>query len=249
MVSEIIDKLKKIGFDQKEIDVYLTCLQEESGVFVVDIVDRTKLKRSTIDVVLNRLVDQGVIGFYFDGKRKRYTAEDPKTLVNSFETTVKDLKILLPDLYSQIKVENKTKIRFYSGEESIFRMFEDIFLTIRTGSKKKELLTVANIEGMDKAVNGLQKKMQTQRLKYKIGLRIFAPDDRLVRALQKDNTKSREIKIFDGNKFPFNASLNIYEDSISLFRLEKNPSGVIIEDADLAESLRSIFNMLWSNFK
>lgn len=251
MLEVVRDKLKKLGFDNKGMEVYIACLQEEGGLFVVDIVDRVGLKRSTVDVVLNRLVDQGVMGFYLDGKRKRYTAEDPRSLVDSFENTVSELKQVLPQMYSEIGAKGRTRVRFYNGEESVLKMFEDMFLTVRTSNnKKKEILAVADLERMNKAVKNFQERIQKTRVEYGISLRVLSPRDQLSIDIQKhDKENLRQTKIFDGKKFPFKAAFNVYEGSVSLFRLEGKPSGVIIEDNDLADSIRALFELLWENFK
>jgi sugar-specific transcriptional regulator TrmB len=249
MLEELYAKLALMGLSKKEASIYVACLQSETGKFTVDLVADTKYKRSTIDVIVKSLISQGLLSYHLDGQRKRYSATDPNALIESFESVTKELKQLLPLVYAPTK-KNGPKIRFYEGAESVLRMFDDIFLTIKMGKRKeREMLAIAAIEDMNKAVGGIQEKMQVRRLSNHISLRIISPKDTLSEALHKsdlsDKKTLREMKFFDGKKFPFHVSFNVYEDSVSIFKLTGSPSGVILEDSSLAESLRSLFELLW----
>lgn len=49
----------------------------------------------------------------------------------------------------------------------------------------------------------------------------------------------------------FQAEITMYgKNKVSIAKLsEENPNGVIIEDKDLADSLRSLFYLIWNNLK
>ena len=164
MFDEVIKTLNKMGLSDKEIKVYLSCLQKKEGLFTSEITENTEIKRSTVDVVVNQLIERGYISYYLDGRRKKYVAEDPKSLIYTFENSLDELKKILPLLYTTNNdKEGLPKMRFYQGEESVLRMFDDIFLTMKVSGNEKLLLAIASIDDMDKAVGGLQKKVQQKR--------------------------------------------------------------------------------------
>lgn len=250
MLKEIQEKLKKLGLGEKEIEIYMACLKSGEGLFVVDLVKETKIKRSTIDVVIQRLLNQGILTQHQDGRRNKFVAEDPKKLIESFERNIKELKDYLPLIYSQINKKGSTKVRFYHGTKSVLGMLNEIFLTIRVSdSKEKEMLSISNIDQMNIATDYKQISAQESRIKSRVFLRIISTDGELARKIkEEDGPKTlRKTKIFDDKKYPFNATLNIYENNISIFQIKGEPVGIIIEDTDLATSMKSIFELLWKS--
>jgi sugar-specific transcriptional regulator TrmB len=255
MFDEIVETLTKLGLSEKEIKVYLHCLSKKEGAFTAEITTETGIKRSTVDIVVDKLLDRGFLSYFIDGKRKKYTAEDPKALLYTFENSLGELKKILPFLYTAgAKERNVPKIRFYQGEESVLRMFDDIFLTLRVnGKKEKELLAIASIDDMNNAIGGIQAKVQAKRIQERVSLKIITPQaplaDKLYAESLEDTNTLRSVKFFNPEKYPFRVALNIYDENVSIFNLKENPNGVIIEDADLADSLRSLFFLVWDNLK
>jgi hypothetical protein len=65
-------------------------------------------------------------------------------------------------------------------------------------------------------------------------------------SLYGDNPKRlRESKYISFDKLPFKSDITIFDDKIALTSNRSMPIGVIIEDSEIAESLKSIFDYLW----
>jgi len=157
-VSEIFEQF---GLDEKEIKVYLACLQSSDGLFVSEISEVTTIKRSTVDVVLKRLIKQGFINFFVTGRRNRYQAEKPEKLMFGFENTLRDFKNMIPFLTPGTSGNKQQKIRFYYGKESLFQMLNDVIITLKLSKlEHKEVLTVAAMEQMNHALGGRLTQLQ-----------------------------------------------------------------------------------------
>jgi hypothetical protein len=63
---------------------------------------------------------------------------------------------------------------------------------------------------------------------------------------ESDHEMLRESRFIDPVKFPFSVDINIYGlvTAISSLRGDK-PFGVFIESAEIADSMRSVFNLVW----
>jgi sugar-specific transcriptional regulator TrmB len=251
-----MDKIKKqlesLGFSDKEITIYLTCLNNKDGLFVAEITKQTSIKRSTVNIVLERLIKKGLISYHEFGRRKKYTAENPKHIMDSFREIIDAVENKLPAISSKIEKASSAKIRLYKGNDSVIKMFNDIFLTIRmSDNTNKEMLSISAIDQMNVAVNNSQSKVEKKRLKERINLRILTTKGPLAEKIKgNDSSKTlRETRFFNDKKKQFNISFNIYADSVSIFDLKDEPVGVIIEDDNLAKSMRILFEIIWENSK
>ena len=51
--------------------------------------------------------------------------------------------------------------------------------------------------------------------------------------------------MFDGKKYPLSIELNLAGDKVMLLSFRKPIGGITIESKPIAQSLRSVFNLLW----
>ena len=79
-------------------------------------------------------------------------------------------------------------------------------------------------------------------------MRWIAPDEEFSRKfLDNADQALRRMKFFDHKKFPINIEIDIFGDKLAIYNLSKNnPDGTIIENLSMANSMRSIFNLLWT---
>jgi sugar-specific transcriptional regulator TrmB len=250
MIESIVDVLNKIGLKENEVRVYLTCLENKQGLFIYEITSLTKLKRSSVNLILDRLIQKGFLTHHFDGSRKKFSAESPESLVFQLEESTKDLRGLIPLLRFVSGNNKKTKIRFFEGKEGVEKIYADTLLTIRVQKTKSELLAISSGEDVFQASPTHQKQFIDKRIKEQIPIRWIAPESKISRELDKTSSKEfRKMKFFDSKKYQFHIEIDVYADSIAIISLSKEPSGVIIEDKILSESFRSLFNLLWNSLK
>ena len=55
----------------------------------------------------------------------------------------------------------------------------------------------------------------------------------------------RERRFLPKEKFPFAGSVTIYGNKVALINQKTTVSGVIIENKEIAETLRTMFNLAW----
>ena len=251
MLGDVGKILNRIGLKDTEIKVYLMCLENKQGLFVAEIAKKTAIKRSTVNLILERLCEKGFITYHIDGNRKLFSAESPESLLFHLEDSVNDLRGLIPLLHIASGGDKKTKIRFFEGKEGVEKIYADTLLTMKINrDPKKEILAISSGEDVYNLIPEHQKQFIDKRIKGRIPIRWIAPEDKISRELDKTSGEEfRKMKFFDSKKYKFNIEIDVYADKIALLSFSKERNGVIIENKSLAESFRSLFNLLWDSLK
>lgn len=249
MPGEINKTLAQLGLKDPEIKTYLALLANKHGLFVSELAKLTGIKRSTVNLILDRLYASGFVTFHLDGARKLFNAEAPEALLFRFENSLSDLRSIIPLLRATSGNDKQTKIRFFEGKEGVEKIYADTLLTLKmTKGARKELLAISSGEDVFELTPIHQKTFINKRIKEKIPLRWIAPEDAIARKLDETSrAEFRKMKFFDGKKYQFHIEVDVYADKIALISLSRERSGVIIENKSLAESFRSLFNLLWDS--
>lgn len=252
MIHDFKQVLAKVGLKDNEIDVYLACLKSEAGLAIQTIANQTKIKRSTVNLILERLLERGFLSFYLEGKRRIFQAEPPEQLLFNLQETTQDFKGIIPFLSQQKEQTIASKVRFYEGEEEIKRVYADIILSLKYKPEmEREVLEIASGEDIFRIMPDHDKVFIAKRIKERIRLRWLAPKNDKVasRLLKTAREELREIKFFDESLYPYHIDTILYGNRLMFTTTHKNPAGIIIENKDIAQSFRSVFNMLWDSLR
>ena len=245
MVEDIQNTLSIFGLKPKEISIYLVCLRSKHGMFVSGISKLTKIKRSTVNLILERLIKKGFISFCVEGNRKCFAAESPDAILHNLQDSVNDFHDIIPILKAEQIESSKTRFKVFDEKNMIEKIFNDIILTMRRRPGEK-ILAISSGEDIFSVMPNHHKKFIDKRIKERIPIKWIAPEsEKLKKIFKEDKQSLREMKFFDSKKYPFNVEIDIYGNKIAFFILEGRPMGAIIENESLAKSSASIFNLLW----
>lgn len=137
---EIIELLKQFGLSSKEIKVYLTSL-ELGPASISNIAKKAALKRPTVHLIVEGLLDKKFLYKVLKGKRTFYHAEHPAKVVNDLKDKLAKVEELVPALESRYKHPlPKPQIRFYEGKSGLKKVYEEI---VRSSAK---VLTCVSME-------------------------------------------------------------------------------------------------------
>ena len=250
MLEDARQVLNRLGLKDAEISVYAALLENKQGLFVSEITKAAKIKRSTVNLILDRLTKKGFITYHLDGARKLFSAEQPESILFRFEDSLNDLRGLIPLLRITSGSDKKTKVRFFEGREGVEKIFTDILLAMKVSrDPNKEIVAVSSGKDIFKILPDHQKQFMDKRAKERVPLRWIAPESEISRGFDTGQKDARTMKFFDGKKYQFNIEIDVYGDKIALINLDKEPNGVIIENRPLATSFKSLFNLLWDSIR
>ena len=243
--------LEDIGLSDKEVSVYLALLAVLNAS-VLDLAKKTKIKRPTVYVVLDSLLKKGLVSETTIGKKTYYYAEPPERLETfiekqklALEESHKTLKDIIPQIKSISRdTGERPVVKYFEGKEGIISAIED-FLSdtdVKDGTTHllypKDLLEEVFTEAD-------RKKYREMRIGKNIKSKVLYTSEKSERP--SDDTGER-IKI-DGSKYPITCDISIYKDRVRINILGKKLSGIFIRSQDLADTLRSLFNLAFDKLK
>ena len=246
--------LQKLGLSEKEAKVYLAIL-ELGRATAGKIIQKSRLPRPTVYLILNSLAEKGIIESSQKGKIMQFVAKPPYQLeifLSKQENMIKEqreeLKKILPELNAiyNLAIE-KPRVRFFEGKEGIVLMEEELI----NNSIGQEILAFSPLDEVYKLFPEYQKNYIDQRIKLKIPLRVIYT--RKAGPLKGVTSKAayRVARFVPKNKFPFTSGIVAYgKDQLALtsYKIDK-PFGVIIENQEIYKSFRAFFELAWVGAK
>ena len=119
----INNQLIKLGFSEKEADVYLACLQLGEAL-ITDIADAAKIKRPTTYNIIEALIKKGAIQKNETSTRTYYLAQPPNQLLKTFERTKNEFEKSIPELNAIYNLQKGApQIKYYEGVRAIKEVY------------------------------------------------------------------------------------------------------------------------------
>ncbi len=243
--------LEDAGLSDKEVKIYLQLIQMENAS-VVDLANKTKIKRPTVYTILDSLAKKGLVSEIDENKKAKYVAEPPERLklfIERKEVFLSELKNrFVNDIIPQIKsfqkeTGEKPTVKFFSGKEGILSTNEDVYDGNPDGSP---IYIIYSKDLLDEVFKS------TETDKYKNTRTSAGIKAKTLYNWSKGEKKSDElaerIKV-DEKKYPFFADISIYKDKVRISVLGKELSGIYIKSKDFAETFKSLFNLAFDNLK
>jgi sugar-specific transcriptional regulator TrmB len=230
--------LEKIGLTEKEAQVYLT-LTEIGEAAPSIIAKKAKIKRPTTYVILEQLVEKGLVGHLKKHDQKVYSPIEPGFLLDYERKKLEELEEVIPDLKALKTLYKKAPhISLFEGDEGIVQILDDsltakdeIYCWSNTGLASSTALHQYHPFFLKKKI---QKKIRSKCL--------FTYDQNGLNFKKNSKIELREVYLVPSEKFPFENEINIYNDKISIISL-KDKIGVIIQNQNIADTQRAIFNL------
>ena len=246
------DELKKIGLSEKESAVYQAALG--LGPSTVQIIARhAKVARGTTYVVLEALMDQGLISKYNEGKTTLFVASPPRQLVRLLDRREEelrqyrtDLNRLLPELHAYMKGSNgKPNVRYYGGPEGLRAMRYEMARASRPGDTWYNFTPADYLHDVFGDGDFLFDKTRLARAIYSKTIFTTSSAERKNDILAIPYRKRIQRKFIPPEEFRGKSGITIYRDRVAIGNLTGTIGGVIIESRATADTMRDFFEALW----
>ena len=255
----MIESLIKIGFSENEARVYHSLLELGSAT-AQQVAQHASVNRPTTYVQLERLMKLGLASSFEKASERKngasktyFRAEDPeylKSVLEKEERKAKErggaLQELLPKLEQLfVSSSDRPRVRFFEGIEGLKTAQEEF---LKTGARGVDLiLSVLSLDDMLKIFPNLTKEVSPRRVKGKIRSRLIYTSAQGPVLKSSDQEMLRESRFVPKDRFPFSCEFVIFGDNVGIFALGKNPFGILIESKEIADSARSMFNLMWKS--
>lgn len=241
-IVDIKKALKSYGLDEREIKVYLSVLALGDAT-VTEIAQFTKLKRTSVYLICDRLVALGVMGDFKAKYGTHYSVSSAKTLVSRLESIKTEVESVMPELMAIEKRElYSPNIKFFKGKQGFLTVLDDSL-----ESYSHEVLYFGSAKDLNDVIgeNYVTKKYIPERLKRKIKFKQIVLPDEFSRSLVKTDEKElRRTKLMPPD-YSFAANMIIYQNKIAYFSSKRELIAVLVESCDIAEMERTKFELLW----
>ncbi len=251
----INDILKKLGFGDKEIEVYLAILKN-GKIAPADLAKTTGINRTTIYSVTKELIQKGVIAQDLGGSVTYFVATPPGDLNQIAKREEKQLEEKKGLIDSAIKelatLAGQTK---YSIPKIVFVAEEDLDNYLY----KQTPIWIESILANDKTWWGFQDSNLVRYyekwidwtwesgLSKEVNLKLLSNES--AEELKDKQFPRRKIKFWKEAK-EFDSTLWIAGDYLIMVVTNQSPHYLVeIHDATLAHSLRLVFKGIWNGLK
>jgi sugar-specific transcriptional regulator TrmB len=241
------DTLIKVGLPPKEARIYMLLL-EGGPQNAAELADKAGEKRTNMYMLLDAMVEKGVIRIDSHKPVKVFSAADPSALTRMLQIqqerqqqAAAALKTALPQLRIQYAlVADKPGVTHAVGEEGYKILLDDM---VRSTT---EVLVVASddIPPNSTVLDELRKRLYKRKEAGVQTRAIFHNDDK--RAKHKAEFSERGIELRFLGERPFRGEVVVYEDNVAFTVYEPSLIVTVITNKAIAETMRIMFEELWT---
>ncbi|MAE13086.1 hypothetical protein CMO92_00840 [Candidatus Woesearchaeota archaeon] len=243
--------LEKLGLTKGEIKVYLA-LNRLGESTVGPIGKESKVSKSKIYDILDKLIEKGLVGYIVKGGTKFFLANDPHMILdyiqkkeNDLDKTKKDVVTeVLPQLMMQRSSTSKKRIaEMYEGFQGIKAIREELMMDFKSGDALLVLGApkVANVKW-----EGWFLDFHKRRIKRKLKMKIIYNANAKVYGKIRKKMKLTEVRYLP-NKLVSPNWIDIFPEAVLFVMVLKNPIAFVVRDVELTNSFRSYFEIMWKN--
>lgn len=214
----------------------------------------TNIQRSTVYQILQELLALQLITKDNTKKVTRFTITNPQrlhVLVAEKASAIKIAEQELIEIEEQLKQEyaiqsGQPGVRFYSGVQGLKNLYKDI-----NASEINSLLIIRSNQQAEPEMTEIIRNQVELQMRQGIEVKVVnsSADYKLTANLSFDAERYTERRIIPAEVFSNPAQIIIYANKIAFTTYRKPNITVVIEHADIAETLRSVYEYLWVKSK
>ena len=237
-----ISILEDIGLTNAEIKVYLSLLELGTST-AGPIIEKSGLQSSVVHMTLNKLSERGFLSSIQQGKRKHYSASNPRHIIEYIEEKKNRFESILPELLlKQHHAKEKPEVTTYRGVKGIKELLYELLNAGGTkhhtfGSAKESLML-----GSAWWVAYHQKRASkgiTAKLLFNESLKEWSSKNKYPKA---------EYTFTKIGFEPLTETI-IRNDKIGIILWTEKPIGILIQNSVAAKSYDNFFEVLWKSAK
>lgn len=235
------EALKELNLNDKEVKVYLSLLMlGQSAVNAV--AKKANLNRVSTYDILKSLLERGFVSYVIISGVKHFEAVDPSKFLDSLKEKQEKIKSVLPELNAiKSSLTKKPYIEMYEQINGLKSVFNDIL------KENKETWFIGNPKMLD-ALQFYFPHFIKQKRKQNIFSKVITYDCPVMRKYKKEAPKKFMHMKFIKQKI--NMTKIFYGDKVAYLTFkERNSIAILINNKDIADTERKLFDILWINSK
>lgn len=248
-MKDALSFLSKYGLSQKEIDVYIACLQL-GDANVSAIARRADTKRPSTYLILEDLMKRGLIDIQKTKQGARYRALNPKRIMTNLQTLQKEYEEALPSLIGAYHdKKHKPVVSVYEDYGVYDRIADEVREYVETG---KEALYFGNSEFFYQKQSKVDLWFKVMKNKRSHCREIICGDGEVqrtyIKQVQSLGNPNYQVKNLKNPPHPVRTEFGIWKDTVYQFSGSgKELYTIVIEHSALADMQRTVFEQMWES--
>ncbi|MGV8162139.1 MAG: TrmB family transcriptional regulator [Candidatus Nanoarchaeia archaeon] len=241
----ILETLRNLGLDEKEIKIYLANLELGQSPAAV-ISKKSNIQRELTYVVLKRLEQKGIASHTTKNYKKYYSVIAPEEFIKQLEEKQALLQNILPEL-NKIRrkvATEKPSSETFEGIEGIKTVFNNILSFYEKNDDEKILLGYGSAGHFEDLLNWSFPHFIEKR--KKLGIKFKGIYNKSKKGIEKKKLPLSEIRFFEKEAESPSFYL-IYPNHIAIIIFNEEPLGIIINSKEIYESYKMYFHILWKS--
>lgn len=232
-----------MGLNEKEAKVYTSLLQLGRGSAYA-VAERAELKRPTTYVILGELMQKGLVLKIPRTKKQLFAAKPPDEFFAETEERLRVARNVLPQLMAMAeKPEQKFRTLYFEGKKGVRDMVKLLYQKME-GKEVTGFYAKALPE--QEELNEFFREQTNERKRLGITIRGVTSNDPSLDWYKKHLEEfGYKIKFLDKNDYSSDCSIEIGDDFVQIVSV-RYLQGIHIENPDIANAMRQIFEMVWS---
>lgn len=247
-----VSYLKEAGLTDGEIKVYLSLLRLGS-VTTGLIIEYSKISRSIVYHILDKLIEKGLVSYIIKNKTKYYQAAQPNKILDYIKEREEKIKKnreevekFIPELILQQNSFKQSEVNLYFGLKGIRTAYEHIYSKL----KKREGFYFLGISPTEPVQQDIYwERDHKKRIKAGIRCKLLFNQGTPKEVIKnRNNYKWCEAKIMSSAiKTP--AMFMTYKDTTTIILQELSAIAVEIINPEITDSFQAYFNEYWKRAK
>lgn len=244
--------LQYYGLDNVQIKVYEK-LVESNEMRVPHLVEELNISRASIYDAIKELQEKNLIISRKEGRKTFYKAEHPDKLSELIEDKQRELETKnnrMKEVIDKLKGEymknsNRPGVRVFEGKDGFKEAMYDNL------KAEGEIYAILDMRDVPEFVYEMDKEYVKKRKEKGIQKKILTQgNEKDLNFIKNEGSNFTQVRILPTDFNPFDSSIQIYNNKISYFTLRENQIlAVIVNDPDIAEINKNLFQFLWQQQK
>ena len=239
---ELVKSLRQIGFTEKEAKIYIALLSA-GRASAYTVAKNSGLKKPTVYVILEELIDRGIVNKIPQEKIMQFVAVNPEKLFDDYKKRLESAETeALPELKALAKKKNRVvRTTYFEGINGIKESYKKLLENSTGGSGVGFYVGQPNSQ----EIRDYWSEVKLDLQKKEITFRAFVPKSFHSKVDNSGfNPRYFNLKFLPDKDYDSNVSINVYKNK-TLITSPRYMQGVLIENPDIAKTLKQIFNIVW----
>lgn len=205
---------------------------------------KTGIKRPTLYLILDNLINRGIVALVPQEKKRLYIALSPERIAQDLADRTRSLQEVLPRMMAMFKNQSEQpKVQVLESSEGMMNAYREI----TTFKKDQKILTFFSFDVIGQEFEKMWDLFLDMYKKHHVAGRDLVSGDYtrypwIAKAKRIPNYEIRQVP----EGFQFFSDSVIYGNKV-VFLSYKKRFAVIIESEDIADSMRTLYNLAWQS--